>query len=313
MRQKILYIGVCRDNLQAHHPTFPPGIFLDGPFSDEELLATIAAHEIEVLMVDVLPRPFSRELLLRMNGRVRMINFSYQSIESLIDVGFAEHLGVEVRKLPAGLYSEEVAEFAVGLLLVTCKEFIRYDSDLKEGIWNQAAATGISLRGKTLGVLGYGSIGKQIVLRCENWGMKLLVCRRNPHRKPSNPRVTLVDLVTLVRESDFIILALPGSPENFHLVNEEILQLCKHQAILINVARGDIVDEAAICRALAAGRLRRYCSDVFTREPLAADHGLVLAKQQTILSPHVAWATAETLKKTYTIWFDQIDTLTSRV
>lgn len=299
---KLLYIGVCKDNLEKYYPSYISGIFLEGTFTDTELVEVVKRERITILMVDVFHLTFTKSLLRQLKGHIQLINFSYQSIDSLIDLNAAKNCDIAVRKLPDDIYCNEVAEFAVTQLLCACKGIIQFDQSVKNGEWNQAVNTNVSLQGKTLGVVGFGNIGKRIVELCENWGMNILITRKNIHNSPFIANTTFVEFSRLVEESNFIILALPITKDTFQLLDEKHIQNLKESSILINISRGDIVDESAVFKSLQSGRIHRYCTDVFSHEPINKGH-VLLKSDKTILSPHIAWATEDTLKKTYKIWF----------
>ncbi len=301
---KLLYIGVCKENLEKYYPSYIKGEFLKDTFTDAELVDVVKLKNINVLMVDVFHSIFAKSLLQQLKGRIKLINFLYQSIDSLIDLKEAENCGIEVRKLPDDIYCNEVAEFAVAQLLCACKGTIQFDQSVKAGEWNQAINTNFSLRGKTLGVVGFGKIGKRIVKLCENWGMNILVTRKHLNKNQNVENVTFVDFSNLIENSNYIIFALPVNKDTFQMFNENNMKKLNENSIIVNISRGNIVDENAIYESLRSGRLYKYCTDVFSQEPVSKDHVLVKS-DKTILSPHVAWATEDTLKKTFNLWFDQ--------
>jgi lactate dehydrogenase-like 2-hydroxyacid dehydrogenase len=301
---KLLYIGVCKENLEKYYPSYIKGEFLKDTFTDAELVDIVILKNINVLMVDVFNSTFTTSLLQQLKGRIKLINFLYQSIDSLIDLKEAENCGIEVKKLPDDIYCNEVAEFAVAQLLCACKGTIQFDRSIKNGEWNQAINTNFSLRGKTLGVVGFGNIGKCIVKLCENWGMNILVTRKHMNKNQYVPNVTFVDFSNLIENSNYIIFALPLNTDTFQMFNENHMEKLKKNSIIVNISRGNVVDENAIYESLRLGRLYKYCTDVFSQEPINKDH-VLLNSDKTILSPHVAWATEETMKKTYSVWFSQ--------
>ncbi|WPL15964.1 Glycerate dehydrogenase [Thiorhodovibrio winogradskyi] len=301
----LLYIGVCREHLENHYPLYHPGQFMASHFSAEELIARVRDDNIDVLMVDVIHLAFDRALLRQLRGQIRQINFLYQSVSSLVDLEEAHHCGILVTKLPDDVYCNEVAEFVIAQLLCACKGMIKFDASMRGGTWNQAITTNQSLRGKTLGVVGFGHIGRRIIQLCSTWDMRLLVSKRDCSNHPMTDNATCVELQVLLEESDFVALAVPLTQETRGLLNSENIERMKHNAILINVSRGDIVDESAVSNALLTGRLGYYCADVFSQEPLAQGHPF-LSNESTILSPHVAWSTEGTLKKSFHIWSNQV-------
>jgi glycerate dehydrogenase len=301
---KLLYVGVCKENLEKHYPSYIKGEFLEDTYTEKDLVDAVIGQDINVLMVDVLNITFNASLLQQLKGRIKLINFSYQSIDSLIDVEAAAACGIEVRKLPDDIYCNEVAEFAITQLLCACKGTIEFNGSIKNGEWNQAIHTNLSVRGKTLGIVGFGNIGKRIVELCENWGMDIVVTRKHLDRHLYAPNVTFVDFPDLIENSDFIILAVPLNEDTYQMLNRNSVGKLKRNSIIVNISRGNVVDENAIYQALRSGKLHRYCADVFSQEPINEDH-VFLDNDKTILSPHVAWATEDTLKKTYGVWFGQ--------
>lgn len=302
---KLLYVGVCKENLEKYYPSYIPGEFLADTFTDDELVNVVKLYNIDVLMVDVFHSTFTASLLQRLRGHIKIINFLYQSIDSLIELKAAQNCGIAVRKLPDDMYCHEVAEFAVAQLLCACKGSIQFDQSVKNGEWNQARHTNFSLRGKTLGVVGFGNIGSRIVKLCENWGMNILVTRKHLFKKQYIENVTFVDFSDLIEHSNYIIFALPINKDTFQMFNKRHIEKMNENSIIVNISRGNIVDENAVCEALRSGQLYKYCTDVFSQEPINTDHAL-LKSDRTILSPHVAWATEDTMQKAYGVWFDQL-------
>ncbi len=301
---KLLYIGVSKENLEKHYPSYIRGEFLKDIYTEDELVDVVVRNNINVLMVDVFSTTFSASLLQRLKGHIRLINCLYQSIESLIDLKDAKSCGIKVRKLPDDIYCDEVAEFAVTQLLCACKNTIQFNSSLKDGEWNQAIRTNLSMRGRTLGIVGFGNIGKCIIKLCENWGMNILVTRKRLDANQYVPNVTFVDFSNLIENSNFIIFAVPLKEDTFQMFNVKHIEKLKNNSVIVNISRGDVVDENAVHEALKLGKLYKYCADVFSQEPISNDH-MFINSDETILSPHIAWATEDTLKKSYDVWFDQ--------
>jgi lactate dehydrogenase-like 2-hydroxyacid dehydrogenase len=152
--------------------------------------------------------------------------------------------------------------------------------------------------------VGFGKIGKCIIKLCENWGMNIVVTRKHLNKKQDIPNVTFVDFSDLIENSHYIIFAVPLNKDTFQMFNTNHIEKLMKNPIIVNISRGNVVDEIAIYEALRLGKLHTYCTDVFPQEPINKDH-MFLNSDKTILSPHVAWATEDTLKKTYGVWFDQ--------
>jgi lactate dehydrogenase-like 2-hydroxyacid dehydrogenase len=301
---KLLYVGVCKENLEKYYPSYIKGEFLKDTYTEDELVDVVIRKNINVLMVDVFSTTFTASLLQKLKGRIKLINCLYQSIDSLIDLKEAGSCGIEVRKLPDDIYCNEVAEFAIAQLLCACKGTIQFNESIKNGEWNQAINTNLSVRGKTLGIVGFGKIGKCIIKLCENWGMNIVVTRKHLNKKQDIPNVTFVDFSDLIENSHYIIFAVPLNKDTFQMFNTNHIEKLMKNPIIVNISRGNVVDEIAIYEALRLGKLHTYCTDVFPQEPINKDH-MFLNSDKTILSPHVAWATEDTLKKTYGVWFGQ--------
>jgi phosphoglycerate dehydrogenase-like enzyme len=301
---RLLYIGVCKENLEKFYPSYIKGEFFKDRFTDAELVNEVILKNINVLMVDVFHSTFTGSLLQQLKGRINLINCLYQSIDSLIDIKEAENCGIDVRKLPGDIYCNEVAEFAVAQLLCACKGTIQFDHSIKHGEWNQAVNANFSLYGKTLGVVGFGNIGKRIVALCENWGMNVLVSRKHFIKNQYVANVKFVDFSDLIENSNYIIFAVPLNKDTFHMFNENYIGRLTENAIIVNISRGSVVDENAINESLRTGKLSKYCTDVYSREPINRDH-VFLGSDKTILSPHVAWATEDSMRKAYGVWFGQ--------
>ena len=185
---------------------------------------------------------------------------------------------------------DEVATHALALLLGCVRGIAATQSQLAAGEWSQNPFFRANrMAGRTLGIVGLGNIGAAFARKLSGWGMRLLA--HDPFVEPEVAAftgVTLVDFDTVLRESDFISLHVPLLPETQHLLNERAFALMKPGAILVNTARGPIVNETALLAALDNGRVASAALDVFEREPLAADSPL-RRHPRLLLSNHAAW------------------------
>lgn len=153
----------------------------------------------------------------------------------------------------------------------------------------------MELYGKTYGVYGYGSIGRQSARIARAFGMEVLVCTRTVRPEYAADGVEFVDYDTLLRRCDILSLHCPATPQTRGLVNAEALAKMKPGAILLNTARGALVDEEAVAAALHSGQLGFYGADAFVTEPLPQESPL-RAEPHAILTPHIAWTTREALQ-----------------
>ena len=212
-----------------------------------------------------------------------------------IDVHAATKYGVLVTNTP-GVLTESTADFAWTLLMATARRLVEADRFVRAGKWKEWMLMGFLGRDayeKTLGICGLGRIGTAVARRAQGFNMRILYTQRHrDEAKESALRATYVDKMTILRESDFVILLLPLTPETRYYIRAKDLQMMKETAILVNAARGPIVDEKALVDALKAGKIAGAGLDVFEREP-KVERGL-LRLQNVVLAPHIASASMET-------------------
>ncbi|GAB0491338.1 hypothetical protein MMPV_002591 [Pyropia vietnamensis] len=195
--------------------------------------------------------------------------------------------------------ADAAAEHTVALLTGLARHVAAADASVKAGRWDRAAFVGVSLVGKTLGVVGYGRIGRAVAARGRALGMNVLASGPRLHAAAAAADgVTAVTIDEAVAAADFLSVHVPLTPSTHHLIDERRLALAKPGARLINASRGGVVDEVAVLKALDAGRLAGAALDVFAAEPPSADAGLcpsaALARHpRVVATPHLGAATAE--------------------
>jgi len=204
-----------------------------------------------------------------------------------IDVAHAESKGIVVRNTPAAS-SNAVAELALGMMFALVREIPRADSSMKAGKWEKKRFEGIELSGKTLGIIGYGRIGRTLAAKARALGMNVVAY--DPYLKHED----LVALDVLLGAADFVSLHIPHTQETHNLLGEPELAMMKHGAYLVNAARGGTVDEQALYGALVSGHLAGAALDVFTEEPPKSEALLqLIGLPQVIATPHIGAATGE--------------------
>jgi phosphoglycerate dehydrogenase-like enzyme len=213
-----------------------------------------------------------------------------------LDLEAARKQGVRVCRTTGG-NAKAVAEFTLGLMLGAMRAIAHTHERLKAGEWvgpSRMVWPLYELSGKTVGIVGCGAIGQEVARLVSVFGCRLLYTQRN--RLPAETEVALslafLPLDALLVESDVVSLHVPLTPETHGLIDARAFGLMKHSATLINVARGGVVDEAALLAALAEGRLHAAAMDVFEQEPLPHDSPLIKA-ERLLLTPHLAAATAD--------------------
>jgi D-3-phosphoglycerate dehydrogenase len=200
-----------------------------------------------------------------------------------VDLEAAREKGIVVTNTP-GANSISVAELAVGLMLALARMIPQADAATKAGEWPRLA--GVSLEGKVVGLLGLGSIGKQVARRLAGFDCQVLAY--DPVADEAFAReqgVTLLAREEVVRRADFLSLHVPVLPETRGMVDQTFLSHMQPGAFLINTARGELIDEAALLAALQSGHLRGAALDAFAQEPPGADNPL-FALPQVIATPH---------------------------
>ncbi len=188
-----------------------------------------------------------------------------------------------------GVFSSSLAEFVIGALLYFARDFPRLERNRQRGVWEVFEP--LDLAGRTLGIVGYGDIGRAIAERARRLGMKVIALRRRALLSAADPWVdeTLPpdELLALMRRADDVVVATPLTAETRGLVGEAAIGAMKPGAVLVNVGRGPVVDEAALARALGERRIRGAALDVFETEPLPAASPL-WGLDNLLLSPHCA-------------------------
>lgn len=184
-----------------------------------------------------------------------------------IDIGAAKKRGIKVVHCPdANTWA--VAEHTMALLLALARHLPLAGSTLKQGRWEKSNLADAGLFGKTLGIIGFGQVGREVAIRAQAFGMKILVNQRRPTPELSlEAKVKLVDLAELLQESDFVTLHVPAKAETEGLLSAEQLALMKPTAYLVNTARGSIVNEADLLEALNQGTIAGAALDVFAEAP----------------------------------------------
>jgi lactate dehydrogenase-like 2-hydroxyacid dehydrogenase len=183
-----------------------------------------------------------------------------------------------------------VADFAIAHLLAVARRVAEGDDFVRAGRWPSGPMPfSTRVTGKTLGIVGLGQIGRIVARRAE--GLDMTVCYHQPEPKPGVPYRYFADVVELARHVDFLSLHCPAGPETRHLIDRAVLEALGPQGILVNVARGLVVDEAALIEALAGGTIAGAGLDVFEDEPHVPER--LRAMANVVLSPHTGAFTEE--------------------
>jgi len=259
---------------------------LVGPRSPEELVSIMENASAGIVSTD----PFDRTVLERL-PRLRALARTGVGLDS-IDLEAATRAGVVVTTT-VGALEETVADHALALMLAAVRRVVENDASMRRGEWDRLGAlTPWGLHGSCVGVVGLGRIGSAVVRRLQGFGCKVI--GSDPYVEDM-PGCMLVTLEQLFERADIVTLHVPLTPETRGLVDAGRLARMRPSAILVNVSRGDVVDEDALVDALRSGQIRGAGLDVFAHEPPAASELLELPN--VVLSPHHAGLTSESVRE----------------
>jgi glyoxylate reductase len=231
--------------------------------------------------------------LLRGATRLKIVA-NYAAGFNNVDVKVAEELGIYVTNTPDAT-TDATADMALGLMLACARRIPESEQCLRQGRfegWLPMSFLGTLLSGSTLGIVGMGRIGRAVARRARGFDMKIVYASRRSCAEEDALGAAHVDLETLLRSSDFVSLHCPLTPETRHLIDASALAKMKRTAYLINTARGPVVDEEALARALREERLAGAALDVYEEEPRV--HPRLLEAPRTVLVPHIGTSTLRT-------------------
>lgn len=275
---------------------------LDMRYVDLLPLAELAPHLAEAEALFTTPRLTIDDTLLDAAPRLRFIQVPSTGFDR-VDIAATRRRGIPAAHVPGG-NALSVAEHVFMVALALLRRLFEQDAGIRAGRYqpekNRLMAAGIyELYGKTLGIIGFGRIGREVAKRAIPFGMKTIyydIVRPTPEEE-ERYQVTFCDRATLLRTCDILTVHVPLEPATYHLVGEADLALLRPSAIVINAARGPIIDPRPLAAMVAAGRLAGAAVDVFEIEPAPNDDPLVALAQagcpRLVLTPHLAGVTAE--------------------
>ena len=282
---------ISQENLSEHEI-----IYYDTRVTDEAALIE-RAKEAEILVVANLP--LNRNVLSAC-PHLKLISVAFTGIDHL-DVDYCKEKNIMICN-SVGYSTVAVAEEVFGMIIALYRHLLASDERTR----HQQTKDGLNLlemAGKTIGVVGAGEIGQRVIKIAQAFDLKVLCYSRT---KRMIQGVEFVDLDMLMKESDIVTLHIPATPATHHLIDADKIALMKKEAVLINTARGTIVDSEALAEALNNHKIAGAGIDVFEMEPpIPSEHPLLNAKN-TILAPHIGFATKEALVKRADVVFENI-------
>ena len=264
--------------------------------TDGEALTIERIGDNEIILVNKVP---ITETVLAACPNIKLICVQATGY-NIVDVEACARQGIPVTNVPS-YGTAAVAQFTIALMLELCHRIGLHNHSVHQGDWTKSSnfcywlTPQMELEGKTLGIVGFGRIGQAVGKLAKAFGMHVLAYNRSQCDE-GRAIADYVDLDTLFRESDFISLHCPQTAETVNLINRETIAQMKDGAMLINTARGGLVDETALVEALESGKLRGAAVDVVSQEPMKADNPL-LTTRKCIITPHIAWAPVESRQR----------------
>jgi D-3-phosphoglycerate dehydrogenase len=253
------------------------------PLTEDELIVMLKDCDGCIAGLD----PFSR-LVIESSSTLKVISRYGTGIDN-VDLAAAKEKGVIVCRTP-GVNSQAVAELAIAFMLCLARQVPMLDRKTREGYW--VRSVGIELHKKTLGILGLGAVGKRTARIAAGFSMKVLACDPNMDKDYAGANgIQQVDFDTLLRESDFLSLHLPLNPDTRHIISAKAMRSMKKGAVIINTARGGLIDEAAACDLIKSGHLDGLGLDVYEEEP--PQHSPLFGLENVVFTPHTAAHTTE--------------------
>ncbi len=220
-----------------------------------------------------------------------------------IDVKAAKARNIRVTNTP-NVLNDAVAEITIGLMVALARRLPQADQFVRQGNWLKGSFPLLTeLNGKTLGILGLGRIGKEIAVRAQ--AMKMRVVYHGRRKQADEPFVYYDDLTAMARDVDWLVLIAPGGAATEKIVSRQVLEALGPEGFLVNMARGTLVDEAALVELLAAKQLGGAALDVFEKEPKVPE--ALFALDNVVLSPHQGSATHQTRNKMGRLVVDNLD------
>ncbi|MCC6887782.1 MAG: 2-hydroxyacid dehydrogenase [Hyphomicrobiales bacterium] len=260
-----------------------------GEASDRDALLRAIAPRLRAIASSVTSEKIGAELMAKLPKLEIVATFGVGSDH--IDVAWAAAHGIVVTNTP-GVLTEEVADTALGLILCTVREFPQAERFLRAGKWRERAypLTRATLRNRTIGMVGMGAIGQAIARRLD--AMKVPVVYHSRRPAAGVGYRYYARLLDMARDVDILVAVTPGGPETLNLINADVLQALGPDGILINMARGSVVDEAALIQALRDKTILSAGLDVYVREPEVAPE--LMAMENVVLFPHLGSASVHT-------------------
>lgn len=258
------------------------------------------SREADILIIANNPLPGE---VIRAAERLKYIAVAFTGVDH-VDREACIDKGIKVSNA-AGYSTDSVAELAVALIIDALRNVLPCDERVRGG-GTKEGLVGTQLKGKTVGIVGTGAIGLRVAELLRPFNCKLLGYSRSERVEGKNLGIEYVSLEELLKSSDIVTLHVPLNEDTKNLINEERLKLMKSSGVLVNLARGPVVDSNALADALNQGRIAKACIDVFETEPPIEENHPLLKAKNTLVTPHIAFATEESMVIRAELTFDNV-------
>ena len=290
MQQAIVFLDRESVDAKVRRPDFPHSYKeYQSTWTQDEIVERL--KDADIAIINKVPM---RAETLKLLPKLKLIAVAATGTD-IIDKAYCKANGITIVNIRNYAFNT-VPEHVLALIFTLRRNLFAYTKDVQDGVWNKSSQFCFlthpirDVAGSTLGIVGYGALGKSIGKRAEALGMKVL-----PY--DIFPQPGLVDFDTILTQSDIITLHVPLTPETKNMIGAKELKKMKPSAILINTARGGLVDEAALVEALKTGSIAGAGFDVLTKEPPKEGNILLDATiPNLIVTPHVAWASKEAMQ-----------------
>lgn len=298
----IVFLEVDKEDVTQVKAAFPGSLILSAPLSDADVLEQCKDAEVLSCFIyskvtkDVLQRMANLKLIV-----TRSVGFDH------IDLPACQERGTIVCNVP-DYGSYVIAEHVFALLLSTMRRIGEGDKRVEGGTFDYHGLRGMTLRGKTIGIVGTGKIGRRVAQVAHGFGMKLIAFDRcRTLELVDLLGVEYVALEDLYAKSDIITLHMPGIPEAEHMINEKAIAQMKDGVILVNTARGSLIDSPALLQGVKSGKIRYALLDVLEHEKNFSENKELIDQPNVVTTPHIAFYSDESIKSMFVDCFESIE------
>lgn len=299
--EKIVFLQVDTEDIGRVEMQLPTAKVYEGVLKDSALTEAISEATILSVFIDI---PLTAEVLQQANNLrllcTRSVGYNH------IDLEYCAKRNITVCNVP-DYGSHVIAEHVFALLLAELRHIHQGDQRVESGEFSYQGLRGVSLRGKTLGIVGTGKIGRKVAQIANGFGMRIVATDRcRTIELEDLLHVQYVPLEELYTQSDIITLHLPATEKTHHMVNADALSQMKEGVILVNTARGELIDSEALLKALESGQVAHALLDVLEHEHNFEENKALIEHENVVVTPHIAFYAEESMQNMYEDCFASI-------